>query len=58
MLSILLFVHVKHVLWNKHAYLADLGLAHLPDELLENPTNNLKYEEINQKLRVDRMPEV
>jgi hypothetical protein len=31
-----LFVHLKHVLWDRTASPADLGLSHLPDELLDD----------------------
>jgi hypothetical protein len=31
-----LLVHLKRVLWNRHVSPADLGLSHLPDELLDD----------------------
>jgi hypothetical protein len=36
LLLTVLFVHLKRVLWNKHVSPADLGLSHLPDELLDD----------------------
>lgn len=54
----LLLVHLKHVLWDRHAYPADLGLSHLPDELLDDSTNVPTHEQDDRKLRVNGGPKV
>jgi hypothetical protein len=48
-----LLVHLKHVVWDKHAAAApaDLGLSHLPDELLDDPIATH-----DQKLQVNTGP--
>jgi hypothetical protein len=50
-----LFVHLKHVLWDGTASPADLGLSHLPDELLDDskaiPSHNQDLDD--KKLQVN-----
>jgi hypothetical protein len=51
-----LVVHLKHVVWDKHAATApaDLGLSHLPDELLDDPIPGISAHD--QKLQVNTGP--
>jgi hypothetical protein len=51
-----LFVHLKQVLWNRHDSPADLGLSHLPDELLDDSiTVPLRHQD-DKQLQVNAGP--
>jgi hypothetical protein len=48
-----LFVHLKYEIWDKHAPAPDLGLSHLPDELLDDSIATRLHDKDDKKLQVN-----
>jgi hypothetical protein len=48
-----LFVHLKYEIWDKHAPAPDLGLSHLPDELLDDSIATRLHDKDDEKLQVN-----
>jgi hypothetical protein len=53
MLLTALFVHLKRVLWDRHVSPADLGLEHLPDEMLDDSMPIPSRNHDDKKLQVN-----